>query len=209
MTAIAILARAPLPGQAKTRLIPLLGELGAAELQRWLLRRTLLTTVGAGLGPVTLWCAPDATHPEFEHCARSFSISLRVQDKGDLGARMLAAACSAMNPAGVLIVGTDCPALRPAHLVEAAARLRDGDDAVLSRAEEGGYVLMGLRVAEPAVFEGVAWGGAGVLAQTRQRLGSAGLRWSELPTLWDIDRPEDFLRLKTREPELARLAGLP
>ena len=56
---VAILAKAPLAGFAKTRLIPHLGAEGAASLQRWLLQRTVTTALSAGIGPVTLWCAPD------------------------------------------------------------------------------------------------------------------------------------------------------
>ena len=67
-------------------------------------------------------------------------------------------------------------------------------DAVLIPAEDGGYVLIGLRRPCPAVFEGVAWSTGGVLAQTRDRLRDAGLRWHELPTLWDVDTPDDWAR---------------
>lgn len=207
--AIAVLARAPVPGQAKTRLMPLLGAEGAAQLQQWLLRRTLATAQAAGLGPVVLCCAPDTSHPEFGDCAARFGVQLRPQAAGDLGARMLHAAAAAMAPDGVLIVGTDCPALSGAHLRAAAARLLDGDDTVLIPAEDGGYVMIGLRAAEPAPFEGVDWGGPEVMAQTRRRLAGAGLRWSELPTLWDVDRPDDFARLLALEPALNRLLAPP
>ena len=63
---VAILAKAPIPGFAKTRLIPLLGADGAARLQERLLERALATAVEAKLGPVTLWCAPDAESPFFQ-----------------------------------------------------------------------------------------------------------------------------------------------
>jgi len=63
---------------------------------------------------------------------------------------------------------------------------------VLVPAEDGGYVLLGLRAPQPALFEGVAWGGPQVLAATRQRIAAAGLRHVELPALPDLDTPADY-----------------
>lgn len=63
---IAILGKAPIPGTAKTRLIPTLGPRGAARLQRQMTRITLQTAFDAQLGSVTLWCAPDAGHRLFQ-----------------------------------------------------------------------------------------------------------------------------------------------
>ena len=103
----------------------------------------------------------------------------------------------------VVLIGTDCPVLLAAHLVAAARMLRgDGDgpnDAVFVPAEDGGYVLVGLRGPQPRLFEGIDWGSERVMAQTRERLSELGLRWVELPTLWDVDRPGDLLRLATLE----------
>jgi glycosyltransferase A (GT-A) superfamily protein (DUF2064 family) len=89
------------------------------------------------------------------------------------------------------------------HLRLSASALAAGDDAVLLPAEDGGYVLIGLRGPRPEVFEGVAWGSERVLAETRARLRALGLRWSEPATLWDVDRPEDLDRLAREVPELA------
>jgi uncharacterized protein len=99
------------------------------------------------------------------------------------------------HPYAVLI-GSDCPALRPADLRAAARALREGADAVLAPAEDGGYPLIGLRRVSRRLFDGIAWGGPQVLAQTRRRLKALGWRWKELRTLWDVDRPEDVARLR-------------
>jgi len=95
----------------------------------------------------------------------------------------------------VLLIGTDCPALKPDHLRAAATALADGDDVVLLPAEDGGYVLIGLKAPQPVLFDGVPWGSERVMDETRRRLRSQGLRWSERATLWDVDRPEDVDRL--------------
>lgn len=197
---VAILARAPIPGQAKTRLIPALGAAGAAALQRWLLQRTVAMALVADVGPVTLWCAGDLRHPDFAHCRAFGSVAVRHQPEGDLGARMLAA--QRASPTGAtLVIGTDCPALGAAHLREAARQLA-GHDAVLLPAEDGGYVLVGAAQPLPELFAGVDWGTERVMAQTRENLRAAGLRWCEPATLWDIDRPEDLDRLAALYPEV-------
>lgn len=195
---IAILSRAPIPGQTKTRLIPALGAHGAADLHHQFLRRTVHTAFAAGLGPVNLWCTPDPTHPAFTSCQQLGQLTLHPQSTGDLGARMLAT-LAAHTP--TLIIGTDCPALTPEHLQQAASVLSE-NDAVLIPAEDGGYVLIGLRQPTPSIFAEMTWGCATVLEQTRLRLRTAGLRWIELPSLWDVDEPADLPRLAINFPEL-------
>jgi uncharacterized protein len=188
---IAILAKAPLAGLVKTRLVPLLGPQGAARLQRALVVRTVETACRAGTGPVTLWTGLDPDHETFTALASQFDLRLARQHDGDLGARMLAAIAAGPT----LVIGNDCPALTPHHLREAAAALRDGNDAVIIPAEDGGYVLIGLREPQPALFCAMRWSVATVLAETRRRMAQCGLRARELAGLWDVDVPEDFGRL--------------
>ena len=204
--AVAILAKAPIPGLAKTRLIPHLGAEGAAALQRWLLRRTLSTAHAANLGPVTLWCAPETDHPDFAECQALGPVRLCRQPDVDLGGRMHAAVAESSAAGalviGTLVLGTDCPALTPEVLHEAAAALRE-HDAVVIPAEDGGYVLIGLRQPVHAVFQHVEWSTDRVMAQTRQQLQAAGLTWRELAPLWDVDRFEDVERLLGLYPDVA------
>jgi hypothetical protein len=76
---VAILARAPIPGAAKTRLIPALGAEGAARLQRWMLQRTVAMALVADVGPVSLWCAGDPAHPDFAVCRAFGRVDLHPQ----------------------------------------------------------------------------------------------------------------------------------
>ena len=192
---IAVFAKAPVPGEVKTRLVPLLGDIAAAELHALLVRRALATALDAALGPVELWCAPDRGHPFFESCAIEFGIALRDQRAGDLGERMLGAfaALLALAPAALLI-GSDAPALRASDLVAAAMILRGGKDAVFQPAEDGGYVLVGLRRPVESLFRGMHWGTRDVWSETRARLEKSALAWAALETCWDVDRPEDYKR---------------
>ncbi len=229
-TAIAIFARAPVPGFAKTRLIPSLGPEMAANLQRAFILRTLQTTLAARLGPVYLYCTPDCAHPLFQQCRNDYDITLCPQNEGDLGERMFAtfstlfmddseskAAYDCPHPGplprgdgvlcftskapdtldAVLLIGTDCPALTCDHLRMAASALREGEDAVFLPAEDGGYVLVGLRRAEARLFTDMPWGSAEVMAETRRRLLQCSMHWREPVLLWDVDGPEDIARLRS------------
>ena len=197
---IVILAKAPIPGFAKTRLIPAIGAHAAAVLQERLTERTVATALAAGIGPVTLCCDPDATHDTFLKMVTRMKITLRPQPPGDLGTRMLAAVATSTGP--VLVIGTDCPALTEAHLRSAAMALRDGNDVVLIPAERGGYVLLGMREAQPRLFSNIAWGGSTVLADTRARIVEQRLMLVERPPLWDVDTEIDLARLESEFPEL-------
>jgi rSAM/selenodomain-associated transferase 1 len=201
--AVAILAKAPLPGFAKTRLAAALGADGAASLQARLTERAVDTARAANIGPVTLWAAPDQDHPAFQTLAALFGVRLARQPDGDLGVRMLAALDAAGGPA--IVIGTDCPALQPAHLRAAAEALAGGVEAVVVPVEDGGYALIGMREPQPALFTDMAWSTAGVMAETRRRLTRLSLSWREPARLWDVDLPEDLERMKREG--LAALMG--
>jgi uncharacterized protein len=192
---IAVLAKAPVPGWAKTRLIPELGASGAARLQRQLTLRTLRTAAAAQVGPVTLWCAPDAQQRFFRALRKLAAVDCLDQPDGDLGMRMHTAFLHHCPRGPLLLIGTDCPALNPGHLRDAAHALREGFDAVFQPAEDGGYVLVGLRRPQPELFSDMRWGADDVMAQTRAR--ARALQVRELETLWDVDVPADLPRLRT------------
>ena len=192
---IAIMAKAPTPGLAKTRLIPALGAAGAARLQRRLTRMTLACALEAQLGAVTVWCTPDSRHRFFRAVRRTTGVNLLVQAGGDLGNRMHTAFRLHCAQGPVLVIGTDCPVLRPEHLREAARALLAGDDAVFCPAEDGGYALVGLRAPQPALFADMAWSTPSVMSATRARARAQGLRIREFETLWDVDLPDQLDRL--------------
>lgn len=197
-----VFAKAPLPGLAKTRLMPALGAQGAAALAARLLDHTLAQA--AAVGPdvaLALWTTPDPDHPAFTALARRHRLSLRLQGEGDLGARMhrafvqtLPAADSPLANCPALLLGTDAPALTTARLREALTAL-DSHDAVFVPALDGGYALVGLRRPAPTLFEGMRWSTPEVMADTRLRARAAGLRWVELAPVADVDVPADLIHL--------------
>lgn len=203
---VAVLAKAPIPGLAKTRLIPALGARGAAQLQRRLTRQAIRTALAAGLGPVTLWCAPDARHRLFRTLHKACDVPCLVQASGDLGERMHTAFRLHCASGPVLLIGTDCPPLTPQHLRDAAQALLDGHEAVFLPAEDGGYVLVGLRSPQPALFRDMGWSTSSVMENTRQRARAAGVAWREFETLWDLDVPADLERLSASQAAVLGLA---
>lgn len=200
LVSIAILAKAPIPGLVKTRLVPTIGAHAAAVLQERLTERAIATALAADVGPVTLWCSPDATHSTFLKLVMQQRIILKRQPEGDLGARMLAATAAGSGP--VLVIGTDCPALTELHLRGATNALREGNEVVIIPAEDGGYVLIGTRTPQPAIFADIAWGTSNVLTDTRTRVIEQRLMLIEQPPLWDVDTEADLARLDREFPEL-------
>jgi rSAM/selenodomain-associated transferase 1 len=210
-TLVQVFAKAPVAGQVKTRLIPLLGAEGATELYCRLVRHTLATAALARVGPTEVWTTEPGENAFIQTCKRVLGIEVRLQPDGDLGARMCKAAEDGLQRAGsVIIVGTDCPAMTFDDLRAARDALAAGSDAVLGPARDGGYWLIALSRCDPALFSGIAWSSASVLKATRERLAALGWRWSELNTRWDVDRPEDLeelARVRSLSALLADLAG--
>ena len=198
--AVIVFAKAPLAGYAKTRLIPALGVGGAARLAERMLGHAVRQAVAAGIGPVEVCCAPDATHPAFGSLTATLTLALTEQGSGDLGARMQRAFARRLErgamPAAdaALLIGTDAPALDAAMLRRARDALA-AHDAVFVPALDGGYALVGLRRPAPGLFDGIAWSTGAVMADTRQRLATLGLRCTELDAVADIDEPADLVHV--------------
>jgi rSAM/selenodomain-associated transferase 1 len=192
---ILVFAKAPVPGEVKTRLIPALGAQGSAELHRRFVHRALLAATVADLGNVELWCAPDADHAFFRECREVHGCSLRIQLPGDLGQRMRHA-FEVEGDSGfpALLLGSDAPGLDARRLRGAAQILEKGAGGVLIPAFDGGYVLIGLGGPAARLFEGIRWGTGEVLEQTRAQARQVGLRLVETEPCADIDRPEDLGR---------------
>ena len=197
--ALIVFSRYPLPGRAKTRLIPALGPLGAADLQRTMTRATLETVrqvraetgadvevryAGGGWRKMRRWLGP--------------GVRFASQGGGDLGERMRRAFENAFD-AGcrrVVVVGTDCPELTKGDIADALAAL-DEKDMVLGPSTDGGYWLLGLR--RPAdVFEGVEWSTASVTEQTLALAEREGLSVHLLEEHTDVDTPDELHLLDGR-----------
>lgn len=190
---IVIFAKAPVAGRVKTRLIPALGAAGAAQLAARMLDRALAQALAAAVGPVDLCMSPAPDAPEWAGVRLPAGIEASDQGDGDLGARMARAAQRAIaRGEPVLLTGTDCPDLTAARLRVAAAELA-GHDAVLHRAADGGYPLLGMRAFDAGLFEDMPWSTAAVADLTLERLAALGWTVWVGDTLKDVDEPADLL----------------
>jgi rSAM/selenodomain-associated transferase 1 len=195
--AVAIMAKAPRPGSVKTRLCPPLRAEEAAALYRcFLLDKLAAVRALVGTHAVIAY-APEDAGADIEALAPTIS---RLAQRGpDLGARLhttLAALLDAGHRAAIA-VDSDTPTLPGVFLQEAVDTLSGpGPDLVLGPTEDGGYYLIGLRVARPELFEGVPWSTSIVFDETRRRADAGGLRVACLPAWFDIDTPDDLHRLR-------------
>ncbi|HMI40429.1 MAG TPA: TIGR04282 family arsenosugar biosynthesis glycosyltransferase [Sphingomicrobium sp.] len=188
LTRILVFAREPIAGRAKTRLIPALGEEGAARLARIMLGHALIEAAAANLGPVELVGDP---HPD-EWEAAVTGVATSAQVGAGLGERMGNAVERALiHDERVIVTGTDCPGLDATRIAEAAGALGSHDVAIIP-ATDGGYVLIGFARFDPAIFAGVEWGGDGVLAATLANIQALGWTVWQGEPLADIDEPEDL-----------------
>jgi uncharacterized protein len=192
--AVAVFAKAPVPGTVKTRLAGRLDPAAAARLQQTLTTLALKRARALPDVRVELWIDGPLDHPFLLRSVRDLGISIQPQRGEDLGSRM-AHAIEAMlaHSSRALVIGTDCPAQRTADL-EAAFAALDKADAVVQPAEDGGYVLIGMKRCHAELFRAVPWGTDQVMPTTRARAASAGIQLAELPLSWDLDRPADFER---------------
>ncbi|MEM8696874.1 MAG: TIGR04282 family arsenosugar biosynthesis glycosyltransferase [Pseudomonadota bacterium] len=183
---VILFTRYPVPGKAKTRLIPAIGPQGAAAVHRQLAERTVsamresalpleIRFTGAPQSDFEVWLGDDLTYVE--------------QDDGDLGRRL----SGALYDPPFILVGADCPELSARHLIEAASLLRQ-EEVVIGPAEDGGYWLIGMAARHDWLFRDMDWGTDTVLPETLRRLTGRKIEPALLETLSDCDRPEDLER---------------
>jgi uncharacterized protein len=198
--ALAVMAKAPVPGGVKSRLVPPLDRYEAAALNRCFLRDICasIEAVGADSGahgliaytPAGLESAFDGLVPE--------SFCLLQQRGRDLGERLFHVACDLLHASyeSVCLINSDSPTLPGTILAEAIARLKkDGDRIVLGGSDDGGYYLIGLKHAHRRVFEDIDWSTSAVFSQTIERAAELGLEVVSLPQWYDVDEVSSLRRL--------------
>ena len=179
---IVIFAKAPVPGEVKTRLIPALGPEGAAKLAQQMLEDTCREALASGVGPVEL-CVSG--------CSASLPAGVEVteQGQGDLGERLARAGERMAGP--FMFIGTDCPGLDGGRIAAAAWEM-ETHDAVIHPTSDGGYALLALKRFDPSIFSGIAWSTSSVANSTVGKIGALGWSVHIGDTLQDVDEPEDL-----------------
>jgi hypothetical protein len=198
---VVIFTRYPLPGETKTRLIPALGEGGAAKLQKKMTERIFETAerfASACERPVSLEVRHEGGHAHQLRAWLGSSANCLPQSGGDLGARLKETFEAAWSNGyqTAIVAGSDIPGITAGHLEAARMSLRERD-VVLGPARDGGYYLIGLRRrgwgrAASALFTNIAWSTNEVLSTTLSRAARANLSVALLDELSDVDRPSDL-----------------
>src|SRR5947208_5052106 len=170
-TALIVFAKAPIPGEVKTRLCPPLDPDEAASLHGTLVLDAVERSKGLAGASLYVAGTPDLAHPFFKVLEGRYGAKLLPQRGPDLGARMKWAMQDAFEQGAqeVLLTGTDLPTLPRAHLVEALTLIKR-HDVVLGPTADGGYYLIGLRKMVPVLFDGIAWSTASVFAGREQKI---------------------------------------
>jgi hypothetical protein len=193
-----LFTRYPEKGHTKTRLIPDLGADGAALLQKRLTERvvmqanlltersgieTIVHYAGGNGKKMTSWLGP---------------MNCIEQTSGDLGQRMRTAFedSFAGGTETAVLIGSDIPEIT-ADLLQQAFTSLTTNEVVIGPTRDGGYYLIGLVARQapqllPLIFEKMIWSTGDVLANTIRRLEQAGYDAATLPSLRDIDLPEDL-----------------
>jgi rSAM/selenodomain-associated transferase 1 len=185
-----LFAKAPLAGHVKTRLQGWLGPEATLALHEAfvldMLDKLLTLSQFADIALLTdirtdVWRHPQVTRGE--------------QFPGDLGLKMLHALSAglASGRERVCVVGSDAPTLPAAHL---EALLSSPSEMALGPCEDGGYYAIACRRTDPGMFRGVEWSSPVALAQTEEAARGCGLKVERGPVWYDIDVPEDVLRLR-------------
>jgi rSAM/selenodomain-associated transferase 1 len=196
--ALVVFAKAPIPGQVKTRLCPPLTPDEAATLHGSFVIDTLertRTAVSKFRLRVDryLACAPSSTLVFFKIMEERQAVTLLDQEGEDLGARM-SHACDGLFRGGyqrVVLVGTDAPSL-PLEYYRQAFDLLEQHDVAVGPAFDGGYYMIGFKKPVPEIFFGIPWSTDRVLALTKEKAAGLGLHIGELPPWRDVDTIEDL-----------------
>ena len=199
---LVVMAKAPRPGEVKTRLVPPLRPEDAAALHRCCVLDTLEKVSRLDGVDVALAYWPPDAEAEFDKLwsGEGEGRELRFPQAGrDLGERMLTCfrrvfdagyRCAALH-------GTDIPLASAGELARGFERLRrDSADLGLGPTDDGGYYFIGERAVHPEVFEGIRWSAPEVLERTQRRAGALGLRTEEIARARDLDTPEDLRALR-------------
>ena len=195
-TCLVIFAKAPIPGKVKTRLIPALGIEGACQLYEEMAHNIIVKLAESKICQVNVYSHLDMTHQFFKDLEIRNALKIYSQQGNNLGERMFQAIKSTLiNFSKVIVIGADCPEYSADYL-ENAIHALDRKDVVIGPATDGGYVLIGMKTAEPHVFARISWGGNTVLDNTVERIVESSLSYELLSPLHDIDVPADLKHLQ-------------
>ena len=191
---LVIFAKAPIPGQVKTRLAKQTGQLQAARIYRQLLSHQTQALKGLDTCKIEIHCSPDTRHPYLRQCAQQLNAGLYKQTGRDLGIRMFNALRSGLKRSEIcVLIGSDMPTINIYDINSSIDLLAQGADVVFLPAEDGGYGLVAMKTANAALFRNMCWSQSDVLDKTLARARRLGLSCKLLPARADIDSKRDYI----------------
>jgi rSAM/selenodomain-associated transferase 1 len=206
--AVAVMAKAPRPGQVKTRLVPPLTVNSAAALSTSFLRditeNIALAARDAAIRGYVAY-APAGSERAFHgiladgtRLVLADGVGVSISGVDGFGRSLLHAAQAlfAKGHDAVCLLNSDSPTLPTRLLVQAAAALAEpGDRVALGPAEDGGYYVIGLKAPHIHLFQDIVWSSSSVAQDTRTRACALGLPVVELDTWYDVDDAASLRRL--------------
>ncbi|HEY3306238.1 MAG TPA: TIGR04282 family arsenosugar biosynthesis glycosyltransferase [Candidatus Binatia bacterium] len=211
--ALVVMAKAPVAGEVKTRLVPPLTLDEAAELYRCLLLDLLENFAAFETADRYVVFSPPSAARLFDEIAPPGFICF-PQQGADLGDRMRSIFEDLFERGyeRIVVIGSDLPVFPSSFLSDAFRALAESARVVLGPSRDGGYYLIGLSRLVPEIFSDMAWGSERVFEATRRKLSRIGIEPVLLPVWFDVDRVEDLpalaaggsARLRTRTFELLK-----
>jgi uncharacterized protein len=206
MTAVGVMAHAPLAGHCKPRLLAAHSPEWVTGLVAAMLRDTLDGLQSVTAAHYLVFVSPIDGDDEESGNARAFEVLARhvpapwevlAQEGADRGARMEHAfdVMFARGATYALLAASDAPSVPTDPLSEALAQDATRHAIVVGPSEDGGQYVIGMPRVEPRLLHGMPWGTPAVLTTTRARCAEASLTLHELPAWYDVDEPSDVLRL--------------
>jgi len=194
-TRIFIFTKYPQPGRVKTRMVPPLTRLEAAELHTASLLATCELAGRVDSASIEVVVSPDDRTQALASLLPEHVTRVSAQGEGDLGRRLTCATKRAFTEIDgpIVLLGADSPTLLPGRIETAVRKLSDSD-AAIGPCDDGGYYLLALSRFLPELFTDITWGTGCVTAQTRQRAENADIKLVDLDPWYDLDRFEDLHR---------------
>ena len=191
---LVVMAKSPVPGQVKTRLIPFIGSQCATQVYQDLLSRILQELVQVEASSV-LSCTPDTHHAMLRSFSSQYGWRRRYQGQGDLGNRMARIFSRCQRESDyTIIVGSDLANINKQIIYQCIDRLTAGNDLVLGATEDGGYGLIAMSRLHSGVFRKIPWSTDRVLQVTMSRARQMKLKTAIINGLWDVDTYKDYRR---------------
>lgn len=186
--ALIIMIKNPELGKAKTRIASTAGDEEALRIYKLLLTHTREVTVNTDVDKY-LYYSDSIVNDEWS----DQEFYKRVQSDGDLGQRLRSAFTELAEAYDkMIVIGSDCVEITPAHIMSAVSAL-DQKDIVIGPVYDGGYYLLGMNGYHPEVITDIEWSTDVVAAQTLSKAESKGLSHHKIEMLHDIDYHEDWL----------------